>query len=458
MTRKRRRSGKTVPKKSNTAGLTALALCFTRQLQLQAPPAAVVAGEPAGGPSAAAAANLLFSPVAVYATLALLAAGARGGTLQELLDALGGDSRDDLAAFARRAAERALADRSRSRSGGGPAVAFACGAWLDAAWALLPAFRDAAAASYNAEARAVDFGNEPEKAVGEINGCLAAATNNHIDSILDPSSVDTLTTLVLSSGIYFKGRWDAPFAKAHTVVDKFHCLDGSTADVPFMCSVRSQYIAIRNGYKVLKLPYRSPSPAPAPAPAPRRKGSTPSESKPGDGDDDPALKYSMCVFLPDERDGLPGLVEKVASGPGFWHYRLPTSQVPVGNFRLPKFELSVSGSVREVLRDGMGIKSAFVAGEADLADMATKRDEDAAGGTPLYVADVCHKAVIEVNEGGTVANGATASYMLCGASAVMDQPVKVDFVADHPFVFFVIEEVSRAIVFVGRVLDPSISG
>jgi serpin B len=40
----------------------------------------------------------------------------------------------------------------------------------------------------------------------------------------------------------------------------------------------------------------------------------------------------------------------------------------------------------------------------------------------------------------------------------MDQPVKVDFVADHPFVFFVIEEVSRAIILVGRVLDPSISG
>ena len=153
---------------------------------------------------------------------------------------------------------------------------------------------------------------------------------------------------------------------------------------------------------------------------------------------------------------LPGLVEKLASCPGFWHYRLPTSQVPVGDFRLPKFELSASGSVREALSDGMGIKSAFVAGEADLADMAAKRDEDAAG-APLYVADVCHKAVLEVNEGGTVAIGATASYMLCGASAIMDQPVKVDFVADHPFVFFVIEEVSRAIVFVGRVLDRPFS-
>ena len=97
--------------------------------------------------------------MSVYAALALLAAGARGGTLQELLDVLSGDSRDDLAAFARRAAERerTLADRSRS---GGPAIAFVCGASHDTAWALLPAFRAAAAASYNAEAHAVDFSNE----------------------------------------------------------------------------------------------------------------------------------------------------------------------------------------------------------------------------------------------------------------------------------------------------------
>ena len=68
--------------------------------------------------------------------------------------------RHDLAAFARRAGERAIADLSRPRAdaGGGPAFAIACGARLDAAWALLPVFRDAAA-FYNTEARAVDFGN-----------------------------------------------------------------------------------------------------------------------------------------------------------------------------------------------------------------------------------------------------------------------------------------------------------
>ena len=43
---------------------------------------------------------------------------------------------------------------------------------------------------------------KPEKAVSEINGSVAAATNNHIDSILDSSSANALTSLVVASAIY----------------------------------------------------------------------------------------------------------------------------------------------------------------------------------------------------------------------------------------------------------------
>jgi len=163
---------------------------------------------------------------------------------------------------------------------------------------------------------------KPEKAVNVINGGVAAATNNHIDSILDSSSVNALTSLVVASAIYFKGKWEAPFTKSNTRVDKFHRLDGSAADVPFMRSWRSQLVAVRNGYKVLKLPYKSPAPAPPPPSTQRRRAS---QSKAADEPDkaaDELPRYSMCIFLPDERDGLAGMVDKIASGPGFWHYRL----------------------------------------------------------------------------------------------------------------------------------------
>jgi serpin B len=101
--------------------------------------------------------NLVFSPVSVYAALSLLAAGARGTTLNELLALLGATSRDELAEFARVVAERALADRSGS---GAPLVAFACGLWHEKTVALKPAYRAAAVESYQAETRAADFSNK----------------------------------------------------------------------------------------------------------------------------------------------------------------------------------------------------------------------------------------------------------------------------------------------------------
>jgi serpin B len=125
--------------------------------------------------------------------------------------------------------------------------------------------------------------------------------------------------------------------------------------------------------------------------------------------------------------------------------------VPVGEFRLPKFKLSFSHSLTCILRDGMGIRADLDAWQADLSDMVM---DDDSGMLPLFADEICHKAVVEVNEEGTEA--AAATMMMCGATCPQESPPRrVDFVADHPFMFFVVEEVSGAIMFVGHVLDPT---
>ncbi|GJN11778.1 hypothetical protein PR202_ga29999 [Eleusine coracana subsp. coracana] len=74
---------------------------------------------------------------------------------------------------------------------------------------------------------------------------------------------------------------------------------------------------------------------------------------------------------------------------------------------------------------------------------------------PPVVQDVFHKAVIEVNEEGIRAAAVTyySTFIGCGRSGTPTQPV--DFVADHPFLFFIVEQHSMAVVFAGYVLDPS---
>lgn len=100
--------------------------------------------------------NIVFSPLTIHAALALVAAGARGTTLDEILLLLGAPSRDELAEFARTLADRVLAERS-SDDGGSPDVRFAGGVWHDKTVVLKPEYRTAAVESNKAVTCAADF-------------------------------------------------------------------------------------------------------------------------------------------------------------------------------------------------------------------------------------------------------------------------------------------------------------
>uniref|UniRef100_A0A0D3HJV1 Serpin domain-containing protein n=1 Tax=Oryza barthii TaxID=65489 RepID=A0A0D3HJV1_9ORYZ len=431
--------------------------------------------------------NLVFSPVSLYAALALVAAGARGTTLHELLALLGAASLDDLEESVRRAVEVGLADESSAS--GGPRVAYACGVWHDEMLALKPAYRAAAVESYKAETRAANFHGQvcrifialvcdfvlrsptfvdrlmdivrlidlvsqkfnvqPENERTEINEWVSKATNELIPEILPEKSVHSLTALVLVNAIYFKGNWSMPFPRKSTTTGKFHRLDGCSVDAPFMTSRRKQYVGWYDGFKVLKLPYHQP--------ATTRHGADDDTAAPAtipsyyeeEEEEEEHVGLSMCTFLPDARDGLPALVDEMASSSGagsFLRGHRPTRRCEVGELRVPRFKVSFYSQINEVLK-GMGVEAAFDVHKADLSGMV---DGGQQGG--LVVEKVMHRAVVEVNEEGTEAAASTACTM-----RLLSMIYPVDFVADHPFAFFVVEEVSGAVLFAGHVLDPTSS-
>uniref|UniRef100_A0A0E0F418 Serpin domain-containing protein n=1 Tax=Oryza meridionalis TaxID=40149 RepID=A0A0E0F418_9ORYZ len=282
---------------------------------------------------------------------------------------------------------------------------------------------------------------QPKSSRKKINKWVSKATNKLIREILPDGSVHRHTALVLVNAIYFKGKWSNPFPRERTATGKFHRLDGSSVDAPFMSSREDQYIGFYDGFKVLKLPYHR------------------TMKNHGDGGDiTPAiLKHygenvglSMYIFLPDARDGLPALVDKMAaasSGTGsssfLRDHRPGRRRIEVGDLRVPRFKVSFYSEMNEVLK-GMGIGAAFDVGKVDLSGMID--------GELVVVEKVMHRAVIEVNEEGTKAAASTACTMklLC---LTLTSPV--DFVADHPFAFFVVEEKSDAVLFAGHVLDPT---
>jgi serpin B len=71
----------------------------------------------------------------------------------------------------------------------------------------------------------------------------------------------------------------------------------------------------------------------------------------------------------------------------------------------------------------------------------------------LVISEVVHKAYIEVNEEGTEAAAATGVIMYGDAMSTPVDPIPV-FYANHPFIFFIQDNNTGTILFMGRVVNP----
>jgi serpin B len=111
---------------------------------------------------------------------------------------------------------------------------------------------------------------------------------------------------------------------------------------------------------------------------------------------------------------------------------------------LPRFRVETGSSLKTILKD-LGMTTAFDRGAADFSGMT---------GTPgLFIGDVIHKAFIDVAEKGTEAAAATAVIMKDASMPVFD----LTFRADRPFLYFLRDQPTGAILFMGRVLDPTMN-
>ena len=149
----------------------------------------------------------------------------------------------------------------------------------------------------------------------------------------------------------------------------------------------------------------------------------------------------MLVILPDDVDGLGGL-EKAVSAEQInrWSQSLLWEEKAIVS--IPKFTLDASYRLPVYLKD-LGITDVFSGSLADLSGIAP-----AGQGGGLYVSDALHKAYVDVNEQGTEAAAVTAI-----VTEIESGPVY--FVADHPFIFIIQDDESGAILFMGRLSDPT---
>jgi serpin B len=354
--------------------------------------------------------NLFYSPYSISVALAMTYAGARGETERQMADALHYTLPQDRLHPAFNALDLALASRGEGAKGTdeqGFRLHIANALWGQTGYTFVQAFLDVLAVNYGAGLRLLDFAADPEKARVAINDWVSEQTESRIKDLIPAGAIDTLTRLVLTNAIYFNAAWYMPFHEESTEDGPFHLLDGSEVTVPMMKQTESFGYSAGKGYQAVELLY--------------------------DG-----RELSMVLLVPDAgafetfEDTLDvDRVESILKD-------LAPTQVALS---MPKFKVESSFSLVDALT-ALGMPDAFT-DRADFSGMTGNRE--------LSISDVVHKAFVSVDEKGTEAAAATAVIMKLTAAPA--EPVSVTL--DRPFIFAIRDMETGALLFVGRVLDPS---
>ncbi|XP_022036674.1 serpin-ZX [Helianthus annuus] len=160
-------------------------------------------------------------------------------------------------------------------------------------------------------------------------------------------------------------------------------------------------------------------------------------------------EFSMYFFLPNAKDGLQSLVQKIGSMPDFIDRHIPhNDRVIVPRFLIPVFKISFGLEVSDMLKE-LGLVLPFNGGDG-LSEMV-----DSSDGQGIYVSRIIQKSFVEVNEEGTEAI-AYIEEQAHGRARNPPEYDKVDFVADHPFLFVIKEDVTGVVLFMGQVVDPRV--
>ncbi|XP_055351226.1 heterochromatin-associated protein MENT-like [Paramacrobiotus metropolitanus] len=258
-------------------------------------------------------------------------------------------------------------------------------------------------------AQTKDFVNNPEQARQDINADVAKNTANTIQNLLPQGTITPLTVLVLVNTLYFKSTWINKFTEFSTAKAAFTMLNGNPVQVDMMHQVSSlRYVEDDQlDIQCVELPFYSQN-------------------------------ASMLILLPRKTAGLRNL-EKALTQQSLQALSQKASVARV-DLSLPKFTFTSNYNLIPMLKK-IGVSEALDKLKANFTAMVT-------GNQQLYVSDGIHQTFISVDEKGTEASAATA-IVVSTTSVQIGTPVS--FKADHPFLFLIRNNPSKAIMFIGRV-------
>ena len=279
----------------------------------------------------------------------------------------------------------------------------------------------------------VDYAAAPDEAREAINGWVGRQTAGRIPDLLQEGTVSAATRLVLANAVYLKAEWAVPFYEGQTRDRNFES-PGGTVSVPTMETLGGQTLVLAegDGWRATQLPYLGAN-----------------EASP----------LAMTIVMPDDLEAFeshltPSAIRRVDAAIRREKTRLADvdDSDDCGSYPyalrlfMPKFGIDTRADLVPTLQ-AMGMNAATDGGAADLTGIT-----DAAR---LSIANVVHQANIDVDERGTEAAAATAvggDTTGCGAPSPRETRT---LRLNHPFLFLIRDAETGAILFLGRVTDPT---
>ena len=347
--------------------------------------------------------NVFVSPSSVILALAMTYNGAEGETRQAMARAL------ELEGLSLDEVNRGFADLKSMLGSADPKLQLniANSLWARKGFSLKPDFIQRTKEFYAAEVASLDFSSATAPAT--INSWVKNNTGGRIEKIVDDKISDD-TILFLINAIYFKGQWSTEFEKSKTREDDFKLADGSQKKLPLMSQSGKYNYYKAKDFQAVSLPY-------------------------GSG------RMSMYVFLPDKSTSMEQFERNLTVAN--WEAWMRSFRPAPGELMLPRFKIEYEVDLNDVLK-ALGMAEAFDSTRANFSGIAQ-------GG--IYISEVKHKTIAEVNEEGTVAAAVTS----VGIQVASVQPPQENFImkVDRPFFVAIRDNVTGTVLFMGSIADPA---
>ena len=350
--------------------------------------------------------NIFFSPYSITSAFAMTYEGARGTTAEEIKQVFYFPDEEIVlrSSYARLFNLINKPDKSYQLS-------TANALWAQEDYPFLEEYLSIIENYYGGETTNLDIEGDIEGSRQTINKWVEDQTYNKIKDPIPKGILKPTTRLVLTNAIYFKGTWLNQFDPKNTREMNFYVSDTETVTANMMYLVPKENkfnYAETDNLQLLELPYEGE-------------------------------EISMMVILP--KTGKMPLVESnfTSDNLELWKNSMTDQKVTI---YLPKFKFKTNYFMVPTFKD-MGMVSAFRAPPADFSGLD--------GTKTLKIQEIIHQAFVEVNEEGTEAAAATA--VVIGKESASINPI---FKADRPFIFIIQEKSTGAILFLGKVMDPTV--